>query len=145
MTLHTYHAHISNLHVSAKVDEYLEADLTVRIVLSSSESPCTAEVLLKDPSGDGVTSQSKITINDGAVQVTFRFKKGEIRLWYPVGYGEQPLYDVHVKVFDGVRPNSIRGRNRVFIQGVLVARPHSGYQNPKDWVSPRACRGGKAG
>jgi hypothetical protein len=117
VTLHTYHAHISNLHVSARVDEYLEADLTVRIVLSSLEAPCTAEVLLKDPSGDGVTGQSKITMKDGVVQVTFQFKKGNISLWYPVGYGEQPLYDVHVKVFDVVRPNSIKGRNRVFTAG----------------------------
>ena len=143
MTLHTYHAQISNLHVSAKVDEYLDADLTVRVVLSSSEAPCTAEVLLKDPSGNGVNSQSKITMNDGAAQVTFQFKKGDISLWYPVGYGEQPLYDVHVKVFDGVRPNSIKGRNSP--HDVMVARPHTGYQNSKDWVSPRACRGGKAG
>ena len=114
VTLHTYRAHISNLYVSARVNEYLDADLTVRIVLSSLEAPFTAEVLLKDPSGDGVTGQSKIAMNGGAAQVTFQFKKGDISLWYPVGYGEQPLYDVHVKVFDGVRPNSIKGRNRVF-------------------------------
>lgn len=108
VSLHTYHTHISDLHVSANVDEYLEADLTARIVLSSSEVPCTAEVLLNDPSGNGVTSQSKVTMNGGATQVSFQFKKGDIRLWYPAGYGEQPLYDVHVKVFDGVRP-SIKG------------------------------------
>lgn len=99
--LHTYHAHISDLHASAKVNEHLEADLAVRILLSSSEAPCTAEVLLKDPSGNEVNGQSKITMNGGAAQVTFQFKKGDIRLWYPVGYGVQPLYGVHVKVFDG--------------------------------------------
>ncbi|KAH9077149.1 beta-mannosidase [Lactarius deliciosus] len=101
VTLHTYHAHISDLRVSVKVNEYLDADLTVRIVLSSLEASCTAEVLLKDPSGDGVTGQSKIMMSDGTAQVTFQFKKEDIRLWYPVGYGGQPLYDVHVKVFDG--------------------------------------------
>ncbi|KAH9006794.1 beta-mannosidase [Lactarius hatsudake] len=82
VTLHMYHAaHIRPLCIR-QVNEYLDADMTVRIVLSSLEASCTAEVLLKDPSGDG-------------------FKKGDIRLWYPVGYGGQPLYDVHVKVFDG--------------------------------------------
>jgi len=108
VSLHTYHAHISDLHVSAKVNEYLEADLTARIVLSSSEAPCTAGVLIKDLSGNEVTGQSKVTMNDGATQVTFQFKKGDIRLWYPVGYGEQPLYGVHVKVFDDVRSNTKR-------------------------------------
>lgn len=126
MSLHSYHVHISNLHVSAKVNEYLEADLIVGIVLSSLEVPCTAEVLLKNPSGDGVTGQSKITMNEGAAQVTFQFKKGDIRLWYPVGYGEQPLYEAHVKVLDSVRPDSIKGRDRVFTQGMVVARPHTG-------------------
>jgi len=98
-----YHAHISNLHASAKVNELLEAELTVRIVLSSPEMSSTAEVLLEDPLGDRVSGQSKVTMSDGAAQVTFHFKKGDIRLWYPIGYGEQPLYNVHVKVFDGVR------------------------------------------
>jgi beta-mannosidase len=115
VSLHTYHTHISDLHASAKVNENLEADLTVRVLLSPSETPCTAEVLLKDPSGDEVTGQSKITMNGGTAQVTFQFKKGDIRLWYPVGYGEQPLYGVHVKVFDGVRPN-MKERNRVLTQ-----------------------------
>lgn len=105
MFLRTYHAHISDLYASAKVNEHLEADLTVRILLSSSETPCAAYVLLEDPSGNEVTGQHKITMNSGVAQVSFQFKSGDIRLWYPVGYGEQPLYVVHVKVFDGVRPN----------------------------------------
>jgi beta-mannosidase len=110
VSLHTYLVQISDLHVSTKVNEYLEADLTARIVLSFSEAPFTAEVLLKDPSGSGVTGQSKVTMNGGAAQVTFEFKKGDIRLWYPVGYGEQPLYNVHVNVFDGVR-STIQGND----------------------------------
>ena len=105
MFLHTYRAYISDLRASAKVNEHLEADLTVRILLSSSETPCAADVLLKDPSGNEVTGQHKISMNDGAAQVSFQFKSGDISLWYPVGYGEQPLYVVYVKIFDGVRPN----------------------------------------
>ena len=110
VSLHTYLVQISDLHVSAKVNEYLEANLTARIVLSFSEAPFTAEVLLKDPSGSGVTAQSKVAINGGTAQVTFEFKKGDIRLWYPVGYGEQPLYVVHVNVLDGVC-STIQGNN----------------------------------
>jgi beta-mannosidase len=85
------------------VDESLDADLIVRIALFPLETSGTAEVLLKDPAGSIVTGQGNITINNGAARAVFHFKKGEVKLWYPVGYGEQPLYDVQVKVLDDVR------------------------------------------
>jgi beta-mannosidase len=93
---------ISDLHISAKVDETLEATLIVRMALSPKETSGTSEVLLKDPSGSIVASQRSLVIKGGAARVVFRFVKGEVNLWYPVGYGDQPLYDVQVKVFDDV-------------------------------------------
>ena len=109
ITIHTYHTRISDLHISAKVDESLESNLIVRIALFPQETSGTAEVLLKDHSGCIVTSQSSIEIKDGTARAAFHFVKGEVRLWYPVRYGEQPLYDVQVKVFDNVR-SLFRGR-----------------------------------
>ena len=126
MFLRTYHAHISDIYASAKVNEHLEADLTVRILLSS-ETPCAADVLLKDPSGNEVTGRRKITMNGGVTQVSFQFKSGDIKLWYPVGYGEQPLYVVHVKVLDGVRPN-IKERCHV------LTKVHGGGSKATYWI-----------
>ncbi len=57
-------------------------------------------------------------------------------LWYPVGYGEQPLYDVQVKVFDDVR--FLFSRRNLFTQAIIVVKPVIGYQDPKDRVPPRA-------
>jgi beta-mannosidase len=78
----------------------------VRIALSPSETWTTAEVSLKEPAGSGssiITSQSNINLNNGAARIVFRFKDGEVKLWYPVGYGEQPLYEVQVRIYDDVR------------------------------------------
>ena len=104
--LHSYHTRISDLHISALVNESLDADLIVRIALSPSETWTTAEVSLKDPTGSGssvITSQGNINFNNSAARVVFHFKHEEIKLWYPVGYGEQPLYEVHVRIYDNVR------------------------------------------
>lgn len=103
VSLQTYHTRISDLHISAQVDVSLEVDLVVCITLSPSGTLGTAEILLRDPENFLVSSQSNVKINGGAVRAVFHYKKGEVRLWYPVGYGEQPLYEVQVKVFDDVR------------------------------------------
>jgi beta-mannosidase len=105
-----YHTRISDLYISAQVDESLETDLTIRVTLSPSWSSGFAEILLKDPAGQVVTSQTNILVNGGFAQTAFHFKKGDIQLWYPVGYGEQPLYDVEVKVMNDVRPLTRRKR-----------------------------------
>ncbi len=103
--LHAYHTRVSNLHISALVNESLEADLVVRTALFPSDTWSTAEISLKDPASSEsiVTSQSNITFDNGAARVVFHFKKGEVKLWYPVGYGEQPLYEVQVRIYDDVR------------------------------------------
>lgn len=102
--LHSYHTRISDLHISALVKESLDADLIVRIALSPLEAWTTAEVVLKDPeSSTTITSQSNINVNNGAARIVFHFENGEVKLWYPVGYGEQPLYEVQVRIYDDVR------------------------------------------
>ena len=137
VSLHTYHTRISDLRISAQVDESLDTDLIVRIALFPQEISGAAEVLLKDPSGSVVTTgQSSIEIKSGTAQAVYRFAKGDVKLWYPVGYGAQPLYDVQVNVFDDVRA-LFSGKN-MFIQVIIVGRPVTGYQNPKDWVPSRA-------
>jgi beta-mannosidase len=123
--LHSYHTRISDLHTSALVNEGLDADLIVRIALSPSEAWTTAEVSLKDPASSEssiITSQSNINFNNSAApRIVFHFEKGEVRLWYPVGYGEQPLYEVQVRIYDDVRSLLI-GR-KLITEVIGVARP----------------------
>jgi beta-mannosidase len=120
------------------VDEGLGANLIVRIALSPRETSGIAEVLLKDPSGAIVTSRSSIEVKGGAALAAFNFVKGEVELWYPVGYGEQPLYDVQVKVFDDVRSLFSEKNLNLFTRLIFVGKAVTRYQDPKDWVPPRA-------
>jgi hypothetical protein len=115
----------------------------VRIALFPSGTSGTAEVSLKDSAGSTVTAQNNVTINNGAARAVFRFKKGEVKLWYPVGYGEQPLYDVQVKVLDDVRSLLI-GKN-LLTEVIDVAKPITGYRDSKGWVPPRSRGGGQTG
>jgi hypothetical protein len=115
----------------------------VRLALFPPERTGTAEVLLKDSAGSIVTSQSNIATNNDGTLASFHFKEEDIKLWYPVGYGEQPLYDVEVQVLDDVRPVLI-GKN-LLTEVIGVAKPSIGYQNTKDWIPPRARGGGQTG
>lgn len=96
----------------------------MRISLSPSEAWTTAEVTLKDPAGSEssiITSQSNINFNNNAARIVFHFKKGEVKLWYPVGYGEQPLYEVQVRIYDDVR--SLLIVKKLLTEVIGVARP----------------------
>jgi len=98
----------------------------VRTALFPSDTWSTAEISLKDPASSEsiVTSQSNITFDNGAARVVFHFKKGEVKLWYPVGYGEQPLYEVQVRIYDDVRFLLIVKNS--FTEAIGVAKPIAG-------------------
>ncbi|THH15213.1 hypothetical protein EW146_g5231 [Bondarzewia mesenterica] len=96
--IHAYEARITDLRISSTVSPDLkEVDLTVDITLSS-QSDSTATVSLKTLSGSEVDKKKGIKFDDGKCQVKFHFKKGEVELWFPVGYGKQPIYEVEVVV-----------------------------------------------
>jgi beta-mannosidase len=100
----------------------------VRIALSPSEAWTTAEVSLKDPASSEssiIASQSNIDFNNSAApRIVFHFKKGEVKLWYPVGYGEQPLYEVQIRIYDDVR--SLLLVKKLITEAIGVARPITG-------------------
>ncbi|KAI9452082.1 beta-mannosidase [Russula earlei] len=121
ISLHTYHTRISDLRISAQVNEDLEATLSIRFALFPSKTSGTAELSLKDPTGFLVSSQSNVKVKRGAAGAVFTFEKGDVKLWYPVGYGEQPLYDVEVLVYDDIQKIGFR-RVRV-VEDKLVDQP----------------------
>lgn len=98
----------------------------MRIALSPSEAWTTAEVSLKDPASSEsstITSQGDINFNNSAARIAFHFEKGEVKLWYPVGYGEQPLYEVQVRIYDDVRSLFTVIAKNLITEVIGVARP----------------------
>ncbi|KAI0315972.1 glycoside hydrolase family 2 protein [Amylostereum chailletii] len=97
--LHTYATRLTDLRISSAVSEAFQVDLDVSFAISSA-SPVLAQVVLKDASGAVVLGQNKISVEGGSGTAQFHFQKGEVELWYPIGYGKQPLYTVEVTIAD---------------------------------------------
>lgn len=101
ISLHVYQTRITDFRVASVVDENLAVDVDVSISLSS-DAGATAVVSLHKPSGY-VLYDSKVTLSNGEGQIKFHLNKSEVELWYPVGHGKQPLYQVEIRVYDKVR------------------------------------------
>lgn len=105
ITLETYTARITDLDIRAIVSEDLSAKLDVTFSLSEHAGK-TAKVALKNLEGALLIGQSNIKITSTETQVHFGLSPETFDLWYPVGYGKQPLYTVEVQVTDSVNGSS---------------------------------------
>ena len=98
--LQTYSTRISDLDIRIDVNEDLAAVINVSFTLTSAEK-CIATVQIKKPSGGLLIGGSNIPVT-GSRQTEFKCSAGTYDLWWPVGYGAQPLYTVEVNITDEV-------------------------------------------
>ncbi|KAG6855147.1 hypothetical protein C0991_006076 [Blastosporella zonata] len=96
ISLQSYETRIVDLDIRTDVSEALDVKLTADLALSDSPNG-SASFVLKAADGSVVASTTA-TIDAGHAKVAFEFPAGKIDLWYPVGYGKQPLYTVEAKV-----------------------------------------------
>lgn len=101
--LQPYAARISDLHIKSTVSESLDVALDISLAAVSSIPVSELSASLAIEKTDGTT----ISVHDiplsqspdaGAIigSLPLTFKKGEVELWWPVGYGAQPLYTFSV-------------------------------------------------
>jgi beta-mannosidase len=57
---------------------------------------------LKDSRGIRIADECNIKTNSGQFRANFGFSAGFLELWYPVGYGKQPIYTIEIEVIDEV-------------------------------------------
>ena len=100
--LETYTVRIADVDVRARVAEDLSATLDVSFTLTR-EDHSIASVSLKSADGSLVAGQNSVRIAQSGAKATFKLSAGSYDLWYPVGYGKQPLYTVEIAVADQVR------------------------------------------
>ncbi|RPF20209.1 glycoside hydrolase family 2 protein [Myceligenerans xiligouense] len=65
----------------------------------AGEDPLEVGVVVRGPGGDRPGDASRgatVTIEPGQVSAVVRLRLDDAELWWPRGYGEQPLYDVEV-------------------------------------------------
>lgn len=103
--LHSYATRIKDLRISSNVNSDLAVDLDVSISLDTPLSGAV-DIVLLDESGKVVVKKDDVDLGNGDIKEHFHLAKEEVELWYPVGYGKQPLYSVRVQVKDAVCPLS---------------------------------------
>ena len=96
--LEAYSTRIADVDVRVDVSEDLDAQLDTRIAFSGAVSG-TAVIELKNPAGDVVHSERLAVRDAKAAHFQKTFASNELELWYPVGYGKQPLYSLHMTLF----------------------------------------------
>lgn len=102
IVLHTYHHRISDVDIRSQVSQSLAVKLTAELTFSERELGF-ASFILKAPDGSVEASVNKISTDTGRCKVTFEWAPGKLDLWYPVGYGTQPMYAVEVELTSEVR------------------------------------------
>ncbi|CAE7190017.1 unnamed protein product [Rhizoctonia solani] len=100
ITLEAYSVRLSDVRVRQDVKEDLSAKLSVDLEVSEKSSDLSASVVLKSSTGTVIKKSPDLTVKGGQGVAEFEFAKGELDLWYPVGYGKQALYTVDVQVAD---------------------------------------------
>lgn len=117
--LETYQSRVEDLRVDYKLDENLKA---VRGTISARvEGSSAKDVTFAVFDGDNRVFKETASVGEGVAKVEFHVNSP--KLWFPHGYGEQPLY----KITATVTSNSIEihhaTRRTGFRKGELVQEP----------------------
>jgi beta-mannosidase len=99
--LHTYKTRMSDFDIRPQVSPCLDANLVIDITLSD-KCPALVSLTLKDHDGSKPLDTGLIPMYNGQFQKEFHFPVGVIELWFPVRYGNQPIYVMEVHIFDPV-------------------------------------------
>jgi len=102
---HTYEIRIAEIWADAIVSENLETRLALSFELAGDWFTGTVQVPVRGPNKVGVKeikATKAVKVAGGKGSTTFTFDDDEIGLWYPVGCGKQPLYEVEVAAIDDV-------------------------------------------
>ncbi|MEZ4676708.1 MAG: hypothetical protein R2932_21030 [Caldilineaceae bacterium] len=100
--LEAYRARIADLHCPSEVTEDLQR-ATIRVAVmvdGAGRSGCPVQIALTDPAG---LLLETVTVTPTANRADHTFTLAKPALWWPAGYGDQPLYRVTATlVADGV-------------------------------------------
>ncbi|KAH9849972.1 glycoside hydrolase family 2 protein [Lenzites betulinus] len=97
--LETYSTRISDLDIRERVNEQLASTVDISFELSQS-GPYVAAVHIIDAEGKMVIGQTNVPVRGERAEAHFKLSAGVVDLWYPVGYGKQPIYSVEIKILD---------------------------------------------
>lgn len=103
ITLETYISRITDIDVRADIDDAFQAKLDVYFSVSGPGRALTATVKILQPNKAESIDSPNAEVKDNSGTHHFTLDKNSYELWYPVGYGHQPLYTAEVTISDEVR------------------------------------------
>ncbi|KAL9712669.1 hypothetical protein Ac2012v2_003906 [Leucoagaricus gongylophorus] len=98
--LQLYDNKIVDVDVRSEVSESLGVNLTVGLTFSDKKRCFAAFILKEVASGVSKAATYDIAAGHGQANISLQFHPGDLKMWYPVGYGEQPLYTATVELRD---------------------------------------------
>ncbi|KAK3661383.1 hypothetical protein LTR22_007590 [Elasticomyces elasticus] len=118
--LETYQARVEDLRVDYEVDADLK---TVKGTITASvEGSSGTQVRFSAVFEDDVVFEGTAEV-DSHGQAKVEFHVSEPKLWYPHGYGEQPLYTVKATVYSGDHELHNLSKKTGFRKGELIQEP----------------------
>ena len=124
--LHAYTTYLSDFRIKQTVSESLQnVNLQIDLALTHSATPAKAKLILTHPTNPELSPAPLAikVLDDGTVSV--RYHPDEVDLWYPVGYGAQPLYELTVVVTseDGTQVFDKQSKRIGFRRARVVEEP----------------------
>ena len=101
ISIEYYNTRITDVFTKVDVDIGLAVKIAVSFSISE-DSPVNASITFEALDGSTIISSQSLQITGGTGEAIFSFKKGEIDLWYPIGYGKQSRYAIQVQITDAV-------------------------------------------
>jgi len=102
ISFHTYDIRIAEVWANAIVSEKLEPRVDLSFELAGDEFVGTVQVSVRGPSKASIKEIKDVKVAGGKGSTTYTFGDDEVELWYPIGYGKQPLYEIEVAAIDDV-------------------------------------------
>ncbi|KAL1739887.1 galactose-binding domain-like protein, partial [Schizophyllum fasciatum] len=95
--LQTYEARIADLDVRSRVAQDFSVKMPVSFTVAGFTTPLKAKIALKDGSGK-IVSWANLPLPSETRKADLSFEAGKLDLWYPIGYGAQPLYTFELQL-----------------------------------------------
>lgn len=103
ISLETYVSRITEIDIRTDISEAFQAKLDVYCSVSGPGQALTAKVKVLQSGALEVIHASDLEVKDGSGTYQFTLEKDRYELWYPIGYGQQPLYTAEITILDEVR------------------------------------------